>query len=242
MEALLTLLDEEGLGISTVGLGTNAHTLPAFVAHPFGMIGSDALLFGDAPNPRSYGCFPIVLAEFVRAERHLRLPEAIRKMTSFPAQRIGIPDRGILRDGFKADIVVFDKHHVKTRATQEHPKVYPEGIPYVIVNGEVVIDAGEHTGVFPGAACAAAGRADRARGGAHPRLARRRRRAAPRRAGGGHRRPLLSAGLSARREANRGRRRRRRCRPGARRRGPSRSRPAGRPGSSGGAGRSGSRR
>ena len=150
LPALLALLDEEGLGISTVGLGTNTHTLPAFVAHPFGMIGSDAILFGDSPSPRSYGCFPIVLAEFVRAERHLRLPEAIRKMTSFPAQRIGIPDRGILRDGFKADIVVFDKHNVKTRATRANPKVYPEGIPYVIVNGEVVIDAGEHSGVFPG--------------------------------------------------------------------------------------------
>ena len=98
---MLDLLVEEGLGISTVGLGTNAHTLPAFVAHPYGMIASDAILFGDAPNPRTYGCFPIVLAEFVRAERHLRLPEAIRKMTSFPAQRIGIPDRGILRDGFR---------------------------------------------------------------------------------------------------------------------------------------------
>ena len=152
MEALLALLDEEGLGISMVGLGTNAHTLPAFVAHPFGMIGSDAILFGDAPNPRSYGCFPLVLAEFVRAERHLRLPEAIRKMTSFPAQRIGLPDRGILRDGFKADIVVFDKHQVKTRATRTNPKVYPEGIPYVIVNGEVVIDQGQHTGAFPGRA------------------------------------------------------------------------------------------
>ena len=152
VEALLALLDEEGLGISMVGLGTNAHTLPAFVAHPFGMIGSDAILFGDAPNPRSYGCFPLVLAEFVRAERHLRLPEAIRKMTSFPAQRIGLPDRGILRDGFKADIVVFDKHQVKTRATRTNPKVYPEGIPYVIVNGEVVIDQGQHTGAFPGRA------------------------------------------------------------------------------------------
>jgi N-acyl-D-amino-acid deacylase len=152
VEALLALLDEEGLGISMVGLGTNAHTLPAFVAHPLGMIGSDAILFGDAPNPRSYGCFPLVLAEFVRAERHLRLPEAIRKMTSFPAQRIGLPDRGILRDGFKADIVVFDKHQVKTRATRTNPKVYPEGIPYVIVNGEVVIDQGQHTGAFPGRA------------------------------------------------------------------------------------------
>ncbi len=151
-DCLFDLLAEEGLGVSTVGLGTNAHTLPAFVSHPYGMVASDAILFGDVPNPRTYGCFPIVLAEFVRAEKHLRLPEAVRKMTSFPAQRIGLPDRGILRDGFKADIVVFDKHTVKTRATKSNPKVYPEGIPYVIVNGKVVIDQGRHTGVFPGRA------------------------------------------------------------------------------------------
>ena len=151
-DALFDLLAEEGLGISTVGLGTNAHTLPAFVAHPYGIVASDAILFGDMPNPRTYGCFPIVLAEFVRAEKHLRLPEAIRKMTSFPAQRIGLPDRGILRDGFKADIVIFDKHTVKTRATKSNPKVFPEGIPYVIVNGKVVIDNGQHTGAFPGRA------------------------------------------------------------------------------------------
>ena len=152
LDALLDLLAEEGLGLSTLGLGTNPHTLPAFVSHPYGMISSDAILFGDYPNPRTYGCFPLLLAEFVRAERHLRLPEAIRKITSFPAQRIGLPDRGILRDGFKADIVIFDKHAVKTRATKANPKVYPEGIPYVIVNGQVVIDQGQHTGVFPGRA------------------------------------------------------------------------------------------
>jgi N-acyl-D-amino-acid deacylase len=151
-DCLFDLLAEEGLGISTVGLGTNPHTLPAFVSHPYGMIASDAILFGEMPNPRTYGCFPIVLAEFVRAEKHLRLPEAIRKMTSFPAQRIGLPDRGVLRDGFKADIVVFDKNTVKTRATKSAPKVFPEGIPYVVVNGKVVIDQGRHTGVIPGRA------------------------------------------------------------------------------------------
>ena len=118
-EALFDLLLEENLSISTVGLGTNPQTLPAFVSHPAGMIASDAILFGEYPNPRTYGCFPIVLAEFVRAEKHLRLPEAIRKMTSFPAQRLGVPDRGILRDGFKADIVVFNPDTVKTRATRE---------------------------------------------------------------------------------------------------------------------------
>ncbi len=149
-ETLFDLLMEENLGISTVGLGTNPHTLHAFVSHPAGMIASDAILFGEYPNPRTYGCFPIVLAEFVRAERHLRLPEAIRKMTSFPAQRLGLPDRGILRDGYKADIVVFDPDTVKTNATREDPKHYPVGIEYVIVNGDVVIDAGENTGALPG--------------------------------------------------------------------------------------------
>ena len=151
-DALFDLLANENLGICTIGLGTNPHTLPAFVSHPFGMIASDAILFGEYPNPRSYGCFPLVLAEFVRAEKHLRLPEAIRKMTSFPAQRLGLPDRGLLRDGFKADIVVFDPETVKTDATKDDPKQYPVGIEYVIVNGRVVIDRGENTGALPGRA------------------------------------------------------------------------------------------
>ncbi len=149
-EALFDLLLEENLGISTVGLGTNPHTLHAFVSHPAGMIASDAILFGEYPNPRTYGCFPIVLAEFVRAEKHLRLPEAIRKMTSFPAQRLGLPDRGILRDGFRADIVVFNPDTVKTHARHGDPKHYPVGIDYVVVNGQIVIDDGENTGALPG--------------------------------------------------------------------------------------------
>lgn len=152
VDAMFDLLLEENLGISMVGLGTNPHTLPAFVSHPYGMIASDAILLGEYPSPRSYGCFPIVLAEFVRAEKHLRLPEAIRKMTSFPAQRLGIPDRGLLRDGFKADIVVFDPDAVKTDATRENPKQYPVGIHYVIVNGQVVVDKGTNSGVLPGRA------------------------------------------------------------------------------------------
>ncbi|MCL0099627.1 D-aminoacylase [Dehalococcoidia bacterium] len=151
-DAIFDLLIEENMGISVVSLGTNQHTLPAFVSHPYGMIASDAILFGEYPNPRSYGCFPIVLSEFVRAEKHLRLPEAIRKMTSFPAQRLGLPDRGILRDGFKADIVVFNPETVKTHATRESPKHYPVGIEYVIVNGQIVIYRGKNTGALPGRA------------------------------------------------------------------------------------------
>ena len=85
-------------------------------------------------------------------ERHLRLPEAIRKITSFPAQRLGLPDRGILRDGFRADIVCFDPATVRAPATRLHPKQYAEGVEYVIVNGQVVIERGENTGALPGRA------------------------------------------------------------------------------------------
>ena len=99
---------DEALEVSYVSAGGNLATLPKFVSHPLSMVGSDALLIGDYPSPRTYGCFPIILAEFVREERFLALPDAIRKMTSFPAQRLGLPDRGLLRDGFKADVVVFD--------------------------------------------------------------------------------------------------------------------------------------
>lgn len=151
-DALFDLLYEERLGISEVGTGTNAQTLPDFVSHPYGMIASDAILFGEYPNPRTYGCFPVVLAEFVRAEKHLRLPEAIRKMTSFPAQRLGLRDRGVLKDGFRADIVVFNPDTVRTDATKDDPKHYPVGIDYVIVNGQVVIEKGTNTGVTPGLA------------------------------------------------------------------------------------------
>jgi N-acyl-D-aspartate/D-glutamate deacylase len=80
----------------------------------------------------------------------LKLPEAIRKMTSFPAQRLGLPDRGLLRNGFKADVVIFNSDTVKTHATKENPKQYPVGIHYVIVNGQVVIENGENTGALPG--------------------------------------------------------------------------------------------
>ncbi|MEE8443057.1 MAG: amidohydrolase family protein, partial [Dehalococcoidia bacterium] len=150
VDALCDLLLDDGLHVTMVGVGTNAQTLPAFVSHPCGMVGSDAVLLGEYPSPRTYGCFPIILAEFVRAERQLQLPEAIRKMTSFPAQRLGLRDRGILRDGMKADIVVFNPDTVKAPATKAQPKQFPLGIPYVIVNGQVVVDNGDHTGATPG--------------------------------------------------------------------------------------------
>jgi N-acyl-D-amino-acid deacylase len=152
VDALCDLLLAEDLQICYVSAGANLATLPKFVSHPLSMVGSDAVLLGDYPSPRTYGTFPIILAEYVREERFLDLPNAIRKMTSFPAQRLGLPDRGLLRDGFKADIVVFDPQRVKAPATRTQPKQFPIGIDDVIVNGRVVVEQGKHTGVLAGRA------------------------------------------------------------------------------------------
>lgn len=111
---------------------------------PYGILGV------GKPHPRFYGTYPKVLGEYVREKGILSLEEAIRKMTSFPAQRIGLRDRGLIREGTWADIVVFDFERVKDRATYQNPHQYPEGIRYVIVNGKVIIDEGENTGALPG--------------------------------------------------------------------------------------------
>ncbi len=125
---------------------------------PFVSIGSDAasaLKEGDLdalglPHPRSYGTFPRIIANYVRDEGVLTLPNAIRKMTSWPASRMGLADRGVLREGLAADIVVFDLETIEDTATWENPTAKPTGINHVIVNGVLVMDNGRHTGATPG--------------------------------------------------------------------------------------------
>jgi N-acyl-D-amino-acid deacylase len=104
-----------------------------------------ALSFGK-PHPRSYGTFPRVLGRYARDERVIGLEDAVRKMTSLPASRIRLRDRGVLREGAAADIAVFDPERVADRATYDDPHRYPEGIPFVVVNGVVAIESGETTG------------------------------------------------------------------------------------------------
>jgi N-acyl-D-amino-acid deacylase len=116
------------------------------------MVGSDAVLLGEFPSPRTYGCFPVILGKFVRDEGVLSLPQAIRKMTSFPAQRLGLSNRGLLRNGGVADIVVFDPMAVSAPATRSQPKQLAVGIDYVFVNGTAVIEQGKATGALTGRA------------------------------------------------------------------------------------------
>ena len=149
-DAICDLLLEEDLQVSYVSPGPNGATLPDFIKHPLSMVGTDAVLLGDFPSPRTYGSFPLILAEYVREERMMSLPYAIQKMTSFPAQRLGLTRRGLLRDGFKADIVVFDPDTVKAPATRQDPKQFAVGIDYVVVKGTVVVDSGNHTGALAG--------------------------------------------------------------------------------------------
>ena len=152
VDAICDLLLEENLDVAFVARTGNENNIRAIARHPAQMVGSDGLLTGGQPNPRTYGTFPYVLGQFVREEGLLRLEEAVRKMTAIPAQRLGLKDRGLIRDGMKADLVIFDPERVEAKATFDQPRQYPEGIDYVIVNGQVVIDQGVHTGALPGRA------------------------------------------------------------------------------------------
>ena len=121
--------------------------------HPLTAIASDGRLTrpGEGhPHPRWYGTFPRVLGHYVRERGVLELEEAVRKMTSLPASRLGLEDRGRIAEGVWADVVVFDPETVHDRATFEDPHRYPDGIPYVLVNGVVVVDGGALTDARPG--------------------------------------------------------------------------------------------
>jgi len=123
------------------------------LAHPATMIASDGSveIFGKAsPHPRSYGTFARVLGVYVREKHIITLEDAVRKMTSFPAARVGLSDRGILRPGMKADIAVFDPQRVRDKATYDQPHQYAEGFAYVIVNGQIVFENGAMTAARPG--------------------------------------------------------------------------------------------
>ena len=127
------------------------------LAQPFVSIGSDgAAVNADGtvgpahPHPRFYGTFPRVLGRYVRETRVLSVEEAVRKMTSANAAKVRQYDRGLLRPGLWADVAIFDAARVIDPATFEQPNQYATGIEYVIVNGTVVIDRGQHTQARPG--------------------------------------------------------------------------------------------
>ena len=128
------------------------------IKYPWVSFGSDAAASAKLadPNtagmghPRGYGNFPRVIAKYVREKKVLTLPEAIRKMTSWPATRLRLASRGLIKEGCWADVVIFDFDKIQDGATYEYPFRTPTGIDYVMVNGQVVIEKGKHTGARPG--------------------------------------------------------------------------------------------
>jgi len=151
-EAVRQLLIEEKLNVNIllhVGFEVNFWTI---MKQPYHMAASDGLLAGARPHPRAWGTFARYLGHYARDEGLFTWQEIVRKMTSLPHRRLGQWDRGIIRPGMWADICVFDPVRVRDTATYENPKQFPEGIPYVMVNGTLVKDDGVHTGALPGRA------------------------------------------------------------------------------------------
>ena len=150
VETLCQLLSAERLGLSYVGIGSDSTALRTLLRHPAAMVASGGLAAGERSGPRAHGAFPMVLGELCREERLLGLPEAVRKMASLPAQRLGLTDRGLVKDGYAADLVVFNPERVRSRASLSAPHASPDGIDYVLVNGELVVDGGRRTAALPG--------------------------------------------------------------------------------------------
>jgi len=155
-DAITDLMVEEDGAISQLIFGvsgdrSNDEPLRAIIKHPLGGYATDAIDIGRGrPHPAAYGTYPRILGHYVRELKLLTLEDAIRRMTSFPANRLGLRDRGIIAEGYFADLVLFDPDRIIDRATYENPRQFSEGIDYVIVNGQVLLEQGELKGIRPG--------------------------------------------------------------------------------------------
>jgi N-acyl-D-amino-acid deacylase len=152
-ETVMDMMQKGGAGM--VFHGMSDEDVERIMKYPFNMFASDAgiRVFGQgSPHPRGYGTNARVLSEYVRDKNILSLEEAIRRMTSLPAQKFGLNDRGLLKEGYAADILIFDDKEVQDLSTYDKPHAYSKGFKYVIVNGQVVVEDEKHTGTRSGKA------------------------------------------------------------------------------------------
>lgn len=159
LDELFDVLIEQGGNVPTVFAHHTEEDMQFALRQPWCSVGSDGSAYATSgplkrgnPHPRNFGTFPRVIGVYVREQHLLTLEDAIRKMTSLNAAKIGLQDRGTLRVGSLADITLFDEARVIDRSTYTEPFQYPAGIEYVLVNGKVVLDRGTHTGARPGKA------------------------------------------------------------------------------------------
>lgn len=157
-DAAFDLIIEENNQAGALYYLMSENDIETAIKFPWISFGSDAAASPELvdPNtvgnghPRSYGNFPRVIAEYVRKKKILTLPDAVRRMSSWSATRLRIPERGLIKEGMWADVVIFDFDKIQDNATYEYPYRTPSGIDYVLVNGEVVVENGKHTGAKPG--------------------------------------------------------------------------------------------
>ena len=149
-EVITDILINQNGAVNATYLSITAEDNIVTIIHPLSMIASDGFIIPEKsdvfPNPYCYGTFTQVLGKYVREEKLLTLEDAIRKMTSFPAQKLGLKDRGLLKEGFWADITIFDADKIIDKATYENPRLYSEGVEYVFVNGVLAYNKGIFTG------------------------------------------------------------------------------------------------
>jgi N-acyl-D-aspartate/D-glutamate deacylase len=154
-DAVMDLVSQSTGSISALYFMMSEDDVRTAMTYPWVSVGSDAAALDAAtaqgrPHPRAYGTFPRIIARYVRESHVLTLENAIRRMTSLPAAKLNLGGRGVLTEGAFADIVIFDYDRIEDTATYTAPHQYPKGIPYVLVNGQLVVDNGEHTGAWPG--------------------------------------------------------------------------------------------
>jgi dihydroorotase/N-acyl-D-amino-acid deacylase len=159
IDALLDILIEDKAYTSVAVFGMEENDVALALAQPWVAIDNDSqgtapagILGQEHPHPRAYGTFPRILRKYVREEHRLTLQDAIRKFTSLPAQRLGLTDRGVLKQGMWADIAIFDPEQIHDVATFENPNQLSVGIQYLLVNGVPVIAGGKATNALPGKA------------------------------------------------------------------------------------------
>jgi len=150
LEGVFQLLLEEECAVAMIMFSMAEEDVRTVMRHPATMIGTDGIWSHGKPHPRIYGTYPRILGTYVREEKLLSLEEAVRKMTSFPAQKFGLWKKGILREGMDADLVLFDPHTIAERSSYRDPHQYPAGIPYVILHGQVAVDQGRFSGTLAG--------------------------------------------------------------------------------------------
>ncbi|MEU0781883.1 D-aminoacylase [Streptomyces sp. NPDC006173] len=146
------LLVEDGLGPTILQHVGHEENVRAIMRHPVHTGGSDGILRGDKPHPRAYGTFPHYLGRYVRELGILSLEECVAHLTGRPAARLRLPDRGLVREGYRADLVLFDPATVAAGSTFEAPRTLPTGIPHVLIDGRFVVEDGRRTDVLAGRA------------------------------------------------------------------------------------------